>query len=216
MESLKSKLDSLRSRTEGGMSAQFLKIMEDATRELEASGIAERVVKVGSTLSNFELPNQQGIVRNSHELLEQGPLVLTFYRGFWCPYCNVDLAHLEIFAEEIRSAGATLLAISPGKPEFSKKIISTQKLSFDILWDRGNELANELGLRFTVCEELRDLYRNSFNINLKFYDGDDGWTLPIPARFVIDQTGTIRYVESSVDYRNRPEVDGVLETLKRI
>ncbi|MFN3193975.1 MAG: peroxiredoxin-like family protein [Aureliella sp.] len=141
---------------------------------------------------------------------------MTFYRGFWCPYCNVDLAHLEQYASEIRAFGATLLAVSPGKPEFSKKIITTQKLSYNILWDQSNELANEFGLRFNVPEKLRVLYRESFNINLKFYDGDDHWTLPMPARFVVDQTGTICYAESSVDYRCRPEVDDLLVNLKSL
>jgi peroxiredoxin len=216
METLKSKLDKLRDRVEGGMSAKFLKIMHRATQDLEATGILNGVLPIGAEAPTISLNDQQGNARHSEQLLESGPLVLTFYRGFWCPYCNADLAHLQQYVDEIKSLGATLLAVSPEKPEYSRKIISTQKLSFDILFDEQNELAAKFGLRYALPEDLRTLYRDSFNINLKLYHGDNDWTLPLPARFVIDQTGTIRYSESNVDYRSRPEVDGVLDTLRKM
>ena len=123
---------------------------------------------------------------------------------------------MQQFADEIRSAGATLLAISPEKPEYSRKIIGTQKLSFDILFDKRNELADQYGLRYSLSDELRQLYRDTFNVNLKLYHGDDDWTLPIPARFVIDRNGSICYAESCVDYRCRPEVDEVLDVLEKL
>lgn len=213
MESLKAKLEALRERIEGGMSAQFLKIMHEATQELEQSGIAQHVLKTGTLAPTFELEDQHGDSMRSEDLLSQGPLVLTFYRGFWCPYCNADLAHVQQFAAEIQSEGGTLLAISPEKQEYSRKIISTQKLSFDILWDAGNQLAAAFGLRFGLPDPLKQLYRDSFNINLKLYHGDDSWTLPLPSRFVIDQEGVIRYAESAPDYRERPEMDELMNVL---
>ena len=216
MESLKSQLERLKERIEGGMSAQFLKIMHNATRELEQSGITARVLETGKNAPTFALDDQHGNSKNSADLLGQGPLVLTFYRGFWCPYCNAELAHIQQFVEQIQNAGATLLAISPEKPEYSRKIISTQKLSFDILWDKGNELAEKFGLRYQLPDDLRQLYRDSFNVNLKLYHGDETWTLPLPARFIIDGSRVIRYAESCPDYRIRPEMDELLTVLNSL
>ena len=136
METLKEKLQRIQERVEGGMSSQFLKIMHSATRDLEASGIGQQVLKRGATAPQFELKNQQGEVLSSDHLLTQGPLVLTFYRGFWCPYCNADLAHLQLYLEQIHSMGATLLAVSPELPVFSRKIMSTQKLTYDSLFKK--------------------------------------------------------------------------------
>ena len=124
------------------------------------------------------------------------------------------MAHIQQFVEQIQDLGASLLAISPEKPEYSRKVIGTQKLTFDILFDQGNDVAEQFGLRYSMPNELKQLYRNSFNINLKLYHGDDDWTLPMPARFVIDQDASIRYAESSVDYRIRPEMDSMLEALQ--
>ena len=126
------------------------------------------------------------------------------------------MAHIQQFVEPIRNSGATLLAISPEKPEYSRKIIGTQKLTFDILFDRGSDVAEQYGLRFSLPEDLKQLYRDSFNVNLKLYHGDDNWTLPMPARFVIDQQGLIRYAESCVDYRFRPEMDEVIAALQSL
>ncbi len=126
------------------------------------------------------------------------------------------MAHLQQFVEQIESLGARVLAVSPEKAEYSRKIIATQKLTFDILFDQQNRLADQFGLRYSMEDELRQLYRDSFNINLKLYHGDDDWTLPMPGRFVVDRTGTIRYAESRADYRFRPEVDGVIQVLESI
>lgn len=126
------------------------------------------------------------------------------------------MAHLQQFVERIQSTGASLIAISPEKPEYSRKIINTQKLSFDILYDTQNEVADQFGLRYSMSDDLKELYRDSFNINLKLYHGDKNWTLPIPARFVVDSSGIIRYAESRVDYRSRPEVDEALKTLEEM
>lgn len=198
------------------MSAQFLKIMHQATQELVESGIGQDLLKVGTECPAFQLKDHQGSWQSSESLLEQGPLVLTFYRGFWCPYCNADLAHLQLYLNEIESAGARLLAVSPELPVFSRKIINAQKLTFDILFDEKNALAETFGIRFALPEPLKKLYRDNFNIHLKLYHGDDDWTLPVPARFVIDQQGIIRYAESNIDYRTRPEPDELINVLQAL
>lgn len=210
------KLQKLKQRIEGNLSPSFVKIMHDATKQLQASGIQERVLSVGAEAPAFALPNQFEETQELRTLLDKGPLVVTFYRGFWCPYCNTDLENLRHYVSDIESAGASLVAISPEKPEFSKKIISMRKLNFDILTDARNEVAAQFGLRFQLPDPLKKLYRDSLSINLKLYHGDDDWTLPIPARFLIDPQGVIRYAESSPDYTQRPDPDEMMDVLKSL
>ena len=210
------KLVKIKERVEGNMPPKYLEIMHDATRALEDSGIQDRVLKPGEPMPAFELSNQSNVSVSSTELLEKGPLVLTFYRGFWCPYCNADLENLKKYVEEIESLGATLIALSPEKPKYSKKIINMRHLNFDILSDSQNTIAAAFGLRFEMPADLIELYHKKFNINLKLYHGDNDWTLPMPARFVIEPSGLIRYAESTPDYRLRPDPDKMMDVLRRV
>ena len=91
-----------------------------------------------------------------------------------------------------------------------------QRLSFDILWDEGNQLAEQFNLKFSLPNDLKALYRDKFSINLKLYHGDDEWALPMPARFLVDPDGVIRYAESSADYTRRPDPDDLLKVLESI
>lgn len=210
------RLASIQQRIEGNMSPAFLKIMHGATHELEQSGIQEKVLKVGMQAPEFTLENQEGESVSSAALLADRKIVLTFYRGVWCPYCNADLANLKKYKAEFEAAGATLLGISPELPQFLKKIIAMQKLNFDILHDDRNALAGQFGLKFYYSEDLKELYRDKFHINLEVQQGNDEWALPMPARFIIDQDGTIRYAESKPDYRERPDPDELLDVLKNL
>ena len=131
-----------------------------------------------------------------------------------CPYCNADLANLKHIAPTVQEAGGTMVAISPELPEYSREIISKQRLPFSILSDAGNEIAAKFGLRFSLPEDLKALYRDTFNIDLEEFSGDPSWTLPMPARFLVDSAGIIRYAESSADYTQRPDPDDLIGVLK--
>ncbi len=203
-------------KVEGNLSPSYVKIMHRATQELQRSGLERKVLKAGDALPPFELPDQNGSIKSSSEALKKGPLVITFYRGFWCPYCNIDLANLNQYVPRFNEQGATMFTISPEKSEYSRKIIAMQRLSFDILWDEGNQLAEQFNLKFSLPEDLKALYRDKFSINLKMYHGDDEWALPMPARFLIDQDGMIRYAESSADYTRRPDPDDLLKVLENL
>ena len=207
------KLKAIQQRIEGNMPPASLKIMHQATHDLEASGIQDGVLKVGAQAPEFELVNQQQEKISSTALLAKGKLVLTFYRGIWCPYCNADLANLKKYVPQIQEAGAILIGISPELPNYLKKIIAMQKLNFDILHDDKSALADQFGLKFFYSEALKDLYLNKFHINLEAQQGNDEWALPMPARFVIDQDGTIQYAESKADYRDRPDPDALMDVL---
>lgn len=210
------KLKSLIDRIEGNMPPEYVKIMHGATQDLINSGIQAGVLKVGDKMPSFTLLNQEGKEFSSDEGLGKDPLVLTFYRGFWCPYCNADLANLNKYVEEIRSLGADLVAISPELPEYSQKIVATQRLKYGILHDPSNQIAEKVGLKWFMQNPLKELYQDKFNIRLDQYHGDQEWSLPMPARILIDQEGTIKYIESEADYRKRPDPDALIETLKNL
>ena len=216
MTAFQQQLASLKHRIEGNMPPAYLSVMHRATRELQQSGIRQRALRVGAQAPDFQLEDQNKNLRERASLLQCGPIALTFYRGFWCPYCNADLANLERHREQIEAAGATLLAVSPELPKYSQKIIHTQKLGFDILHDPHNRLAAQFGLKFQLGEALKQLYRSSFNINLKLYHGDDEWSLPVPARYAIDMEGAIRYAECCPDYTCRPDPDELINSLSSL
>jgi peroxiredoxin len=195
---------------------RFLKIVHDDIKRLKDSGQVNSVLKVGVQMPAFELIDQNGTLVSTNELLEDGPLVVTFYRGFWCAFCNLDLANLNHYVPEIESLGAKMITLSPEKTDYSKKIRARQKLNFNILFDNGNAVAEKFGLKHHVGKDLIELYLSAFNVNLKQYHGNNEWALPMPARFLIDQSGIIRYAESKADYRERPDPDDLINVLKTL
>jgi len=127
----------------------------------------------------------------------------------------VELVALQAILPEITALGAALVAISPQLPEHNRELIRSRQLTFEILTDRGNEVAARFGLRFALPDYLREMYR-TFPLDLAKFNGDATWTLPIPARFVGDQHGIIRAAESDPDYTTRPEPEDTLETLRAL
>ncbi|MBY0610563.1 MAG: AhpC/TSA family protein [Beijerinckiaceae bacterium] len=188
-------------------------IMERGTAELIASGAADRALKVGDTAPAFTLNDPEGNPVSSADLLAKGPLVISFYRGVWCPYCNMELQALEAARPDFEAEGASLLAISPQKPANSRRSQRENKLGFPILSDAGGEVAHAFGLRFALPDYLVDLYKKLGN-NLPLTNGDESWTLPMPGRFVIGQDGVILYAEVNPDYTQRPDPEELLPVLR--
>lgn len=186
--------------------------MARAIKELVASGAAERVRKTGAA-PVFELKDADGAIVRLADLVAAGPVVLSFYRGVWCPYCNLDLQALQNCAAEITATGATLVAITPQTAANSRKLIAAHGLRFPILSDPGNAVADLYGLRYVLPTYLIDIYRQ-LGVDLPMINGDDSWSLPIPARFVIDRRGRIQYAEANPDYTQRPEPEDLLPVLR--
>ena len=190
-------------------------IMERATRELIASGQAERALKAGDRAPVFALRDPEGKVVSSSELLAQGPLVVSFYRGVWCPYCNIELQALQAAIRQFAELGAQVVAISPQTAPNSRKSLRTNALEFPILSDVHNDVADAFGLRFKLPDYLVELYQKLKN-DLPSFNGDDSWTLPMPARYVIGSDGVIAYAEVNPDYTHRPDPSALLPILDRL
>lgn len=208
--SLQEKLDAFRKNFEAGgppfnAPAWIHEPMHRATDELIASGAAKAALKVGDKAPTFKLPDADGNIVDSTALLAQGPLVVTFYRGVWCPYCNMDLQAIQETLPQLRQQRASVVAISPQTAANSRRSARENKLGFPILSDAGNDVAAAFGLRFKLPDYLIDLYKNTFGNDLALVNGDSSWTLPMPARYVIAPDGTILYAEVNPDYTRRPD-----------
>jgi peroxiredoxin len=192
-----------------------LDAMQRATAELIQSGQAQRAKKAGDLAPQFTLLDPDGKQVSSRELLARGPLVISFYRGVWCPYCNVELQALQEALPEIAGRGASLVAISPQTAANSRKSQRDNKLGFPILSDVRSEVANAFGIRFALPDYLVETYK-TFKNDLPAFNNDPSWVLPMPARYVIGTDGIIAYSEVNPDYTQRPDPSELLPVLDRL
>lgn len=188
------------------------KTMDDATNMLRKSGIVDKAPKVGTQLPNFELPDATGKIIRSQDLLSKGPLVVTFYRGSWCPYCNIQLRAYEKVIGEFNKRGASLVAITPATPDDTLTTKQKHQIEFPVLSDNHNTYARQLGIVFHVPDALRQVYQG-FGIDLAKNQGNDAWDLPLPATFVVDRSGKILWSFVDVDYKKRAEPKDILAAL---
>jgi peroxiredoxin len=194
---------------------EVLDAMHRATAQLIESGQAQRAKKAGDLAPEFTLTDSDGKPVSSRELLAKGPLVVSFYRGVWCPYCNMELQALQAALPEIAARGASLVAISPQTAANSRKSQRDNKLGFPILSDAKSEIANAFGVRFALQDYLIEVYKG-FNNNLAVVNEDPAWVLPMPARYVIGTDGIIAYAEVNPDYTQRPDPSELLPVLDRL
>jgi len=187
--------------------------MMDATRALIESGIADSAPKVGQRLTAFQLPNQLGETRNLDKLLEKGPVVITFYRGGWCPYCSMELRAYQKVLHDISALGATLVAITPELPDASLSTIEKNELAFEVLSDTNSDYARKLGLVFSLPETLRAIYEN-FGVEVEKHNGEGQFDLPLPATFIVGNDGIIVSAFVHADYTLRKEPDEVVAELR--
>lgn len=190
-------------------------IMMKATEDLINSGIEEQLPKVGEKIFDFTLPNYDGKEVRLGELLENGPVVLNFYRGGWCPYCNLQLNYLQSRLDDFKKYGAVLVAVSPELPDMAASTVDRHSIKFYVLSDVDNKVAKKLGLVFKLPDEVVSIYKK-LGHDLEKYNGNDKYEIPIPATFVIDKDFTIRYSFGKADYTQRAEPDDIIEVLKTL
>ena len=186
------------------------------TAELIASGQASRAIKAGQQAPSFTLKDSEGATFSSDRLLSRGPLVVTFYRGVWCPYCNLELQALEEARSDIEARGASLVAISMQNAVNSRKSVQQNHLGFPILVDPHGQVAQAFGVRFALPDYLIDLYRNVLKNDLSAFNDDTTWSLPMPARYVIAQDGVVAYSEVNPDYTRRPDPSELFPVLDHL
>ncbi|MGR0278399.1 peroxiredoxin-like family protein [Marinomonas dokdonensis] len=190
-------------------------LMKLATQNLADSGIVDKAPKVADTLPAFSLPNQNGDEVTLAALLAKGPVVVTFYRGGWCPYCNLELKAYQDQLANIKAQNATLVAITPELPDASLSTAEKNALEFEVLSDVNSAYAKSLGLVFSLPEELRPIYL-SFGIDVEKHNGEGQFDLPLAATFVIAQDGTVASAFVDADYTARQEPAEIVEALKAL
>ncbi len=209
---LQDQLDEITANTRTLVPPERLSISDRAVEELLLSGAESRVLKVGAKAPFFELLDFTGKLVKSADLLSLGPLILSFFRGRWCPYCATELEAWRDLLGEVRERGALFVAISPQTLRHNDFTADRHSLTFSLLSDPGCEVADSFGLAYALPRYMQKHYR-SILVNIPFVNGDDSWRLPLPGTFVVAQDGTILYAEAHEDFRVRPEPRSVLDAL---
>ncbi len=192
--------------------AGIREVMRRAGQELADSGQADRALTTGDRAPRFRLPSATGEITALDDLLTHGPVVLTFYRGAWCPYCNLALRALGQHHGAIAARGARLVAISPQIPDESLTLTEKHDLAFDVLSDLGSDTAKQYGLAFDLPDDLAAVY-DRLGFDLHRVNGGHPRTLPLPATYVIDPGGVIRWAFVNTDYTTRAEPADILAAL---
>jgi peroxiredoxin len=211
--SLNEHLDSLTAKLRAMVPAERLAVIDLGAAQLSYSGLADRALKIGDLAPSFELPDGDGMLWRSDDLLLNGPLVIVFYRGRWCAYCNAQLAALQEVHPQIAEARASLIAISPQTQKHSYMTRDMHKLRFPVLSDQGNQVAKKFGLVYRLSPEMQAMYE-SIMTKLPGYNGDQSWELPLAATYIVQADGKISYARFDADWRKRPEPEETLRIVR--
>ena len=190
------------------------KAFSQGVADVKATGILDSALGVGDKAPDAELTAPDGSKVAFRSLWADGPLVVTFYRGGWCPYCNLQLRALDQSLTQFTGAGAKLVAITPELPENVKQTAQKNELSLRVLSDPGNKLARELGIAFRLPDSIMPIYKRMIDFNK--YNGDDSFELPLAATYIFDSKGVIQYAFLDADYKKRAEPADVVAAVKKI
>lgn len=173
-----------------------------------------KALQVGDKAPDFTLKNAQGKTIRLYSLLEKGNVVMTWYRGGWCPYCNVALGQLQEKLPEFKALNATLVALTPELPDHSLSTQEKNNLEFEVLTDLNNNVARQYGIVFKLDDQTAQRYEQALHLSSR--NGTDSSELPVPATYVLDKNGVVRYAFVNPDYKKRANPDEVLQALKEI
>ena len=211
--SLKSKLEEKKANFELKADDNKKRAYQEGLESVENSGIVTSAKQVGDTAPNFTLNNALGESVSLTDYLKKGPVILTWYRGGWCPYCNLTLHQLQEELPNFKANGANLIALTPELPDESISTAEKHELQFEVLSDVGNKIAKDYGIVFQLTDEVAAMYNQSFDLNS--HNGDDSNELPLAATYIINEEGKIVYAFLDADYRNRAEPSELTEFLTR-
>ncbi len=187
-----------------------------AIEEIAASGILEKAIKKGDKAPDFTLPNAVGESINLYAELEKGPVILTWYRGSWCPYCNLQLHDYQKSLGAIAAANAQLMAVSPELPDSALTWKEKEELEFAVLSDLGNKTARDYGVVYRIPDGIAAGYIKGGRNDLTEYNGDDSLELPLAVTYVIDSDGMVVYSFVDADYRKRAETSEVVDAVTQL
>ncbi len=210
---LATQLQAFENNMKGQIPTEVFAAMKQATADLKVTDITAKVPQVGEAFTDFQLPDHTGADFTLSDLVAQGPLVISFYRGGWCLYCNITLQALQQKLPEFKALGAQLVAITPELPDHSLSTIEKNNLLFPVLTDKDNTLAKQLGLVFQLPENIQALYAD-FGLDVTSHNGNSDFELPLAATFVVGDDGLIKYVFADADYTKRAEPSDILAALK--
>jgi peroxiredoxin len=214
--SLKQELSRERDHWSSVLDAPTVALMSRVTDALRIPRILGRALREGERAPNFRLSNPRGDWVELDALLELGSVVLSFYRGQWCPYCNLELRAYQGALPRLKALGASLVAVSPQTPDNSVTTAGKNELTYDVLSDVGLHVARSYGLSFDLPPELVELYRDRWHNDLVKWNGENGWSLPFPATYVVGQDARIVLAHVDPDYRERLDPEAVLARLRTL
>ncbi len=213
---LQEKLEALNARLQKILKPGVDDILDKHMKSLVSDGLLDHVLKPGAHAPSFTLRNQHGDLVSSVDLLEKGPLVASFTRGGWCPFCAEEANAYEEIYDHFLQAGAQIVFLTPQALSGIEEWTQKTPFRFNVLRDEGNHVGEAFGVVYTFPDNLRQLYETAFSKNIPEINDAEGWKLPVPACFVLDQRGTIRYAEADPNYRMRPEPKETLDHVQAL
>jgi peroxiredoxin len=211
--SLQTELDTFKAAWIDRVGAATAQMMADDNAALLP--LAAKALKAGDRFPSVSLADHSGRTVDLAALAETQPLVVTFYRGGWCPYCNLELRAYQKLLPEIEQLGAKLIAVSPETPDNTLSTAEKNELAFTVLSDANGQLADALGIRFELSEAVKAYFIKAGH-NLPARNGDDKWSLPMPASYVVAKGGQIARADIDPDYRRRMDPAEALKALARL
>ncbi|AIM38382.1 alkyl hydroperoxide reductase [Sphingobacterium sp. ML3W] len=212
MKNLRQQIEQLNESLAKQLPTEVLEVFGKSIQDLKSINMEENSISIGERFPDFGLSNTNNEIVELKELLKNGKVIVAFFRGSWCPYCNLELNALQENPRKITDRKATLVTISPQTADYSEELKNNHLLDFELLMDKDNALAKQLGISFGLQEYVIPTYR-SLGIELSEYNGNDTNELPVPAVFVIDTNGCITFKFVDTDYTNRIAIQELIEQL---
>ncbi len=213
-QSLSKQLAEFRAGWHASVPEKMKTVMEAHIAHLGASGIAKRAKQVGDRAPDINLPDQHGQMFDVAGLLAKGPVIVTFYRGGWCPFCNLELKAYQALLPRVAATGASLVAISSEKPDDTASTAEKNELTYPVLSDVGQSVGRAFGVVYAFTDEVRSVY-DGFGLDIPAKNGaPDDWSLPLSATYVVGSDGVILFADTRVDYRERTDPEEVFQALE--
>lgn len=212
MNTLAKNIEQLNQDLVSQLPQEILEAFGRSIEDLKTKNMEKNSIQIGERIPAFSLPNALGKMINSDEVLKNNKMILAFYRGSWCPYCNLELKFLQENLSRIKEKNAVLIAVSPQSPDHSLTMIEKNNLEFEVLTDINNDFAKKLGITFQLQDFVLPYYQ-SLGIHFADFNANNENTLPVPAVFVIDENRKVLYKFLDVNYMSRVDVEDLIHIL---